>query len=204
MARQHLTRPPGGGGDDDDVPLVPGEIIRWPHPACVDEPTFLLACTATAGRSGGPGGQNRNKVSTKITLLHNLTGLEAHASERRSLQENRHVAAKRLRLVLATKHRCPVQKGRGLAVLDLPGGSRLWRSRNAAGKLQCNPDHWDYASLLAEAMDVLADCNWEPRPAALMQDVTVTQFVRLIGEHPPALLLANAERKSRGLHALKA
>jgi hypothetical protein len=182
---------------------IPGELDRWPHPACLDEPEFLAHCEAVAGRAGGPGGQNRNKVSTHITLTFRPTGHAAQAGERRSQQENRAIAAKRLRIILAVEHRVSVPKGRGLAILDLPAGSPLWRSRVHHRRIICNTDHWDFPAVLAEAMDVLADMGWDPRRAALMLDVTASQLIKLLAQQPEALARLNDERQQRGQHALK-
>jgi hypothetical protein len=198
-----------------------------PHPACLDDDALLAQCTITAGRSGGPGGQNRNKVATLITIAHKPTGHAAHAGERRSQLENKQVALRRLRLILATHVRVaapqpPAFKGKTresfLAALDAsistkgaPGGqnSDLWRSRvggtrgGKGGKIACNPEHHDYPALLAEALDTVADTNWEPKPAADRLGITASQLVKLVKDHPPAFVEWNAQRDKRGGHALK-
>ncbi|HZW08067.1 MAG TPA: peptide chain release factor-like protein, partial [Phycisphaerales bacterium] len=169
----------------------------------------------------------RNKVSTLVTLTHRPSGIAAHAGERRSQMENRAVALRRLRLALAVHVRTqapppPAPRGKTresfLAALDAtistagrPGeqNSALWRSRVGAtrhgstGRIACNPDHHDYPALLAEALDTVADSAWEPKPAAERLGITPSQLVKLVKDHPPAMVEWNAERAKRGSHPLK-
>lgn len=171
------------------------------HPACLPDDELLKRCEVNRGRAGGPGGQHRNKVETHITLTHTPTGLIGQAGERRSQHENKSVALRRLRLALATEHREPLPRGEI--------GSPLWRSRVTSGahgelgRIACNPEHHDYPALLAEAMDAVFDSGLDPKPAALRLGVTATQLVRLIGDHPPALVRLNAARAAAGLRALR-
>lgn len=179
----------------DPLPAMPQELLRPPHPASLAEAEFLKSCTLGQGRSSGPGGQNRNKVETKVTVTHLPTGISAHAGERRTAVENRRVAVFRLRLALATRVRCAVPTG--------DARSALWRSRCTGGKIACNPSHKDYPAMLAEAMDTIAAAKGEARTAALRLGCTATQLIRLVQEHPPAFKVWNTLRAERGKHPLK-
>ncbi len=171
------------------------------HPSCLPDEDLLKKCTVGRGRSGGPGGQHRNKVETHVTITHTPTGLIGQAGERRSQHENKSVALRRLRLVLATEHREPTPRGEI--------GSALWRSRvspgaeGVGGRIACNPDHHDFPALLAEAMDALADAGFEPGAAASRLGVSATQLVRLVGDHPPALVRLNEARRAAGMRPLR-
>lgn len=194
--------------------MTPPLHPAWRHPACLDDDELLKQCTVGRGRSGGPGGQNRNKVETLIELTHRPTGIEAHAGERRSQMENRRVALRRLRLALAVEHRTGVPAGEI--------GSSLWKSRRrpappahpgsgapshratgASGTLAINPDHHDYPALLAEALDTIADAGWDHAHASLRLEVSPSQLLKLIKDHPPALLMWNREREKRSMRPLK-
>lgn len=51
-------------------------------------------------RSSGPGGQNVNKTSTKVTLTHKPTGVSVTVQDTRSQMQNRKLARERLALAL--------------------------------------------------------------------------------------------------------
>src|SRR5688572_18647769 len=69
---------------------------------------LLRECREDHHRSGGPGGQKRQKTSNGVRLLHEPTGLIVSATESRSLQENRLHAIRRMRLKIATDIREPM------------------------------------------------------------------------------------------------
>jgi protein subunit release factor B len=55
----------------------------------------------TFSHASGPGGQNVNKVSTRVTLLHLPTGLSVTVQDTRSQAGNRRLARERLEALLA-------------------------------------------------------------------------------------------------------
>jgi len=56
--------------------------------------------TETFVRGSGPGGQKINKTSNRVVLVHQPTQLRVECQDTRSLQQNRKIARKRLRLKL--------------------------------------------------------------------------------------------------------
>ena len=166
-----------------------------PHPASIPTEELLKHCTIAKGRSQGPGGQHRNKVSTHITITHNPTKTTAQAGERRSAAENEKVAISRLRHTLALSIRCPVPIG--------DARSDLWKSRVKNNRIACSPKHADYPSLLAEALDMLESTTHDPKKAALRLECSSTQLLKLLAAHPPAFLLLNINRAKNNLHPLK-
>ena len=134
-----------------------------------------------------------------VWISHDPTGTEAHAGERRSAEENRRAAIFRLRLNLATTVRCALPKG------DAWGDARsaLWRARCTAGRIACNPGHDDFPSLLAEALDTVAACGLDEHKAASRLCCSVSQLVRFVKDHPPALVWWNAGRAETGRHPLR-
>jgi hypothetical protein len=165
------------------------------HPAALPPEKLLAECDIQFLRRSGPGGQHRNKVSTAVVLRHRPTGVRAEASERRSQAENRSVAIGRLRVNLALE----LRTSRGPEASPSP----LWGSRSAGGRLEIAAGHDDFPALLAEALDVLAANNFDPRPAGEILRCTPSQLAKLLKKEPRAMSQVNAERVRRGLHPLR-
>jgi len=180
---------------DEVIGELDAPTPRPTHPAALAEDQLLKRCTVEKGRGSGPGGQHRNKVSTHVTITHTPTGTVAQAGERRSAEQNRSVALRRLRLGLAVHERVPVPAGEIR--------SPMWRSRVSKGRIACSERHEDYPAMLAEALDVLDACGLDPAGAATRLGCTPSQLVKLIAKHAPALERVNTERRRRGMHALK-
>jgi hypothetical protein len=165
------------------------------HPAALPDDVLLRECTVTRTRGGGPGGRHRNSTDSRVVLRHTPTGVETHADERRSQHRNLDVAVARLRLALAAAVRAPRDPA--------APPSALWTSRVRAARIVCSESHRDFASLLAEALDVCAAHAWDVRPAAASLGVTPTQLVRFVASHGPALAALNRGRAAQGLPPLR-
>lgn len=166
-----------------------------PHPAALPAEVLCSQCEVRRLRRSGPGGQHRNKVETAVHLRHRTTGVEAEANERRSQAENQKVALRRLRLNLALEIRTLPAEG--------AAPSPLWRSRIQAGRLSVSPGSDDFPTLLAEALDVLAACAGDLKPAAERLAITASQLWKLVQKEPRAATLVNQQRQAGGLHPLQ-
>lgn len=162
------------------------------HPAALTDEQLQAQCELRTGRSGGPGGQHRNKVETHATLTHRPTGISAQAGERRNQAQNRGVALFRLRLELAIQWREPLRPP-----------SILWRGRVSGTQIKVNPSHTDFPSVLAEALDALAEHGWEPRDAADHLGVSASQLIKLVKRHPPSFSMWNKRRTDSDQRPLK-
>jgi hypothetical protein len=162
------------------------------HPAELDGERLHGECDIRFQRRSGPGGQHRNKVETAVHLTHRRTGVSAQASERRQQGENLAVALERLRIQLALDER---------RTWDRP--SLLWTRRCGNGKLRVSRQHGDYAALLAEALDVLAQESWQPAAAGAQLACSSSQLVRFLQKEPAALVYVNRQRAAMGKGPLR-
>jgi hypothetical protein len=165
------------------------------HPAASSAEQLLAECDVRRLRRSGPGGQHRNKVETAVSLHHLPTDVRAEANERRSQAQNRSLALFRLRVNLALE----VRRSCGPDYVPSP----LWQSRCGGGVLKLSVTHDDFPTLLAEALDVLATFDADPKQAATALDCTPSQLVRLLKLDPRALALVNRWRRERQMHSLR-
>jgi len=165
------------------------------HPAGRHEDALLAECRMRQLRRSGPGGQHRNKVSTAIQLTHEPTGLIAEAGERRSQADNRRVAVRRLRILLALEVRHPAPPER------LP--SPLWQRRCRSGRIEINAGHADFPPLLAEALDFVASESGDLQAASGRLGCTASQLGRLLKMEPRSWQWLNDLRSASGLRPLR-
>ena len=165
------------------------------HPATLETIELLQHCEVRRVRRSGPGGQRRNKVETGIVLKHPATGLTAEASERRSAGENQHIALSRLRIKLAINVR--------EAQTDSSTVSALWQSRCRGGRVAISPNHSDFPSMLAEAMDFVDFFEFDLKPVANKLNCTTSQLIKLLKLEPNCWALVNRRRREHGLIELK-
>lgn len=165
------------------------------HPAQAPIEDLLRQCEMRHERRRGPGGQHRNKTESAVVLTHTPTGIIGQASERRSQFDNHRVAVKRLRINLALEHRSPE--------LGDAAPTELWRSRRHDEKISCNPDHDDFAPLLAEALDVVTSHQGHMPGSALQLGITSSQLIKFLKHEPQAFLRLNHLRQHLGLRPLE-
>ena len=162
------------------------------HPCDLPMATLLLQCQVTRTRGSGPGGQHRNKVETAIVVKHEPSGVVGQASEKRSQQANKEVAITRLRVNLALAIRTERQ-----------ACSSRWESRTRQGKLQVNTKHFDYAAILAEAMDVVWQQQFDVPVAAKQVGISTSQLIKFFKTCPAAFEAINRQRQQLEMKPLK-
>jgi hypothetical protein len=171
-------------------------MIEGHHPAMMSKEDLLKQVSLSFGRTGGPGGQHRNRKATACTATHVPTDISGTATERRRQSENRSLSVSRLRKTLAIILRRTIDTDNWTC-------SELWAGRQQGEQLPINPKHQDYPHLLAEALDLLFAFDFDISSTATCASLSSSQIVKLIAHDKQALNWVNEQRKERGLSPLK-
>jgi hypothetical protein len=163
----------------------------------LDDEALLAQCAVERTRGSGPGGQHRNKVETGIRLTHVPTGTVAQAFERRSQEQNRAVALRRLRQAIALEVRRPVDLQRMQLPLALaailpgaPGGTV------GPG----NPRFWEGAQHL---LDLFLALRCSVADTAAVLGISTGALSRLFTRDPDLMAATNRYREKAGLAPLR-
>jgi len=158
-----------------------------------DDQKLMAECEVHIHRTGGPGGQHRNKVATAVRLCHRPSGFVVTATERRSQRENKSNALDRLREAIAVGIRQP------------PPGKVVWPEsvQLRGGRLKVSAKNPAYWHVLALTLDELAVAEGQLRKAADHLGVSTSSLTRFWADAPKAWTVANRIRQSAGLSPLR-
>jgi hypothetical protein len=135
-------------------------------------------------------------VESAIVVTHLPSGVIGQASERRSQHANRDVAVERLRVNLALAVRIRVDPENFTP-------SQLWINRCRKGKVDVSVRHNDFAALLAEALNVLAACQFDHAASADLLGISNSQLIKFLKMNPAGIEMLNKNREKLGLGRLK-
>ena len=152
---------------------------------------MLAECRCDVHRSGGPGGQKRNKTANAVRLVHEPTRLAVTATEWRSLSENKLHALRRMRLKLATDLREPID----LATFEPPTWFLTIRRGN---RIEASHRHPLFAAAAGLALDLLAATGGNPAAVAINLGVSTTAVIKLLESEPQLWSATNRIRAEVG------
>lgn len=159
----------------------------------LDDARLLAECEIHLHRTGGPGGQHRNKVASAVRLVHRPTGFVVTAGERRSQHENKANALHRLREAIAVGVRLPPP-----ARIEWPPSVQL-----RTGQLKVGDKNAALWLVIALVLDEVAAHGGQVAAAAEHLGVTTSSLTRFLAEHPKAWTEAQRIRKDAGLAPLR-
>jgi hypothetical protein len=159
-----------------------------------DDESLMRDCRVTFYKSGGPGGQKRNKASTAVKILHTPTKIEAHSNDFRSQAENRSRALHRLRFKIAAEVRTAID----IRAYEPPAWIKPYKG---GGQVHVNARNTDYARLAAHMLDLLAATDGKVSAAAALLGASSSSFTRLLKQEHIIWDAACQIRKSAGLDA---
>ena len=171
------------------------KMVDGTHPAMLSDEALLKDVVLDFGRTGGPGGQHRNRKATSCTATHVPSDYSGKATERRRQSENRKLAISRLRRTLAIHLRRAISP-------DTYVASDIWEERRQGDQFAINPKHCDYPHVLAEALDIIFSCEFDQPKAAAALHISSSQLLKIVSHEKAALTWLNDQRKERGLSPL--
>lgn len=163
------------------------------HLVELSDEKLLEQCSVKRTRGSGPGGQHRNKVETAIVITHLKTGVIGEASEKRSQDDNKVIAIKRLRQNLAILIRSKRTEQLG----------DVAQNRVQSKKISVNTNHDDFPILLAEALDRLHENEFDISRASEKLHCTNSQLMKFLKQLPAAFEYFNQQRQARDLPRLR-
>jgi hypothetical protein len=158
-----------------------------------DDARLLAECDLHLHRTGGPGGQHRNKVVSAVRLCHRPTGFVVTATERRSQHQNKANALARLREAIAVGIRLPPPEP-----VIWPASVQLQNER-----LKVSTKNPAFYQVLALVLDELATRAGQVGTAAQQLHLSTSSLTRFLAEHPKAWTEANRIRHAAGLPPLR-
>jgi hypothetical protein len=179
--------------------LIP--LSRYPVPEptpstrLLTDPALLDQCRLDTFRSGGPGGQKRQKTSTAVRLTHLPTGIAATSTEWRTLTENKLHALRHLRLKLATDLREPIDLQR----FEPPDWFLSIRRQH---QIEASHRHPLYAAAAGLVLDLLKALAGNPAAVAVNLGLSTTAVIKLLEDQPHLWAAANHIRADLGMKPL--
>ncbi len=140
----------------------------------LDDEALLKQCKEDRYKSGGPGGQRRNKVETAVKIHHEPSDASTHSDDSRYLQRNRLRAVRRLRERIALDIRAPFD----LESPKLP--DEFVSQRGPKGTFAINQKNASYPLAVATALDALAAADGSYAKAAKALGITTSQLVKFL------------------------
>jgi len=163
----------------------------------LSDEALLAQCDVHIHRTGGPGGQKRNKTSTAVRLHHRPSNLTVVASESRSQNTNRLKALRRLREAIALEVRHPVSLDSASPPAALCDGI------GPDGRLRIGRRDPRYLPAVQVALDILAATHGEVARAAAFIGITTGNLSGFLTDEPKVLAIVNRIRHTNGLHPLR-
>ncbi|MDP6110931.1 MAG: peptide chain release factor-like protein [Planctomycetota bacterium] len=159
---------------------------------------LLSDCKEEFIRSGGPGGQKRNKTSSAVRLTHVPSGVVAKATESRSREENRTRALRRMRQSIALQIRTDlnVENYRKIKLVS--------KYQDVSNRLRVNKKNPHWSLVVSHILDLLQATRGRVGECGSLLGCSTGQLIDFLSSEPDLLVAANNVRASFGVRRLKA